>query len=223
MTCSVIIPTLNSQAHIQQCIDSVRLSLKDAAIVVVDGGSLDRTLQICQEAQVQVIGSSPGRGMQLNTGARLAHTDILFFLHSDTILSSTKFAINEWFADPNVRVGKLRVQFDHPHWLFLVYSFLARFDSFWTSFGDQGIVVRREFFKELKGLPDWPLLEDVCFFQKARKKTRIHLFPVGVKTSAERFLRQGIIRQQWKNFIVLMKYLRGEAPAKLALEYERRK
>jgi len=222
MKYSVIIPTLNARPHLGGCIAAIRQFAPDSEIIVADGGSTDGTLELTRTlGRVVVVSSDKGRGTQLNAGARLAGGDVLFFLHADTIVTNEVFiCIELFFQDEKVNVAKCRLTFDRKSWLLDIYARLARIDSVWTSFGDQGMVVRKKFFAEAGGFPDWPLLEDVAFFQKARKRTIIFTLPAAVITSAEKFVRNGLIRQQLFNARILLKYLCGVPPARLASQYE---
>jgi glycosyltransferase involved in cell wall biosynthesis len=80
---SVIIPTLDAEAHLRECLS--RLSRNDE-IIVVDGGSRDRTGSIAKAAGARLIVAPKGRGVQLRTGARAASGEWLLFLHADTLL-----------------------------------------------------------------------------------------------------------------------------------------
>jgi len=53
---------------------------------VVDGGSIDDTVQLANASGAKVITSSPGRAKRMNKGAKTAQGDILLFLHADTFL-----------------------------------------------------------------------------------------------------------------------------------------
>ena len=96
---------------------------------------------------------------------------------------------------------------------------MTSFDSLWTRFGDQCIVVRRSFFDKIARFPQWSLFEDVGFLQKARKITRIHSFPAKVITSAHKFRKNGFIRQQIYNGWLIVQYLMGVSPNKLYKKY----
>jgi hypothetical protein len=147
---------------------------------------------------------------------------ILIFLHADTTLPHEAFVVlNNIFADPKVKIGTFRLRFDNDNWFLRVCGYLTRFDSILTRFGDQCIVVRRNFFDELGGFPEWPLFEDVDFLRRARRRTRIHSFPAEVLTSAHKFKKNGPIRQQIKNGSLILKYLAGVSPEKLAMEYRK--
>jgi hypothetical protein len=108
-----------------------------------------------------------------------------------------------------VRIGTFRLRFDRDHWLLRVYGFLTRVDTVLTRFGDQGIAIRRDFYRRLGGFPPWSHLEDVHLLQRARRITRVHSFPAEVTTSARRFEREGLVRAQMRNALVLLGYLCG--------------
>jgi hypothetical protein len=67
MAVSVIIPTLNEAACIQETIRSLRRQGADE-IIVVDGGSTDGTHELAREADAMLI-SPPGRALQMHAGA----------------------------------------------------------------------------------------------------------------------------------------------------------
>lgn len=221
LTFSVIIPTLDAAKTLGRCLNALQAALPRAEIIAADGGSQDETVRIAQAAGVECRVSPPGRGTQCNAGARQARGDIFLFLHADTILSPQAASVlMKFFADPRVEVATFRLAFDHPHWLLKFYSATTIFDSVFTRFGDQGIAVRRHFFEAVGGFPDWPLFEDVHFLRLARAKTRIYSLPATVTTSAERFLRNGLIRQQLFNGALVFRYLFGARPEALARAYQ---
>jgi len=85
---SVIIPALNEEKYLERCLDSlVRQCRKNLAeIIVVDGGSSDRTLRIAEDYADSVL-IEPGQpvGAARNIGAKEAAGDILAFIDADTL------------------------------------------------------------------------------------------------------------------------------------------
>ncbi|HZH85251.1 MAG TPA: glycosyltransferase, partial [Phototrophicaceae bacterium] len=85
---SVILPVLNEERVIAKTLQSL-LSLMPYEIIVVDGGSSDRTRAICEQFSIKVLTSEPGRARQMNCGAKEAGGDVLLFLHADTTLPAS--------------------------------------------------------------------------------------------------------------------------------------
>ena len=221
MKFSVIIPTLNEEESIRNTIRKVYDLKPDVEIIVADGRSEDNTVRIAREEHAIVIDSRRGRGPQCNAGAVNASGNILLFLHSDTILPQDAFQIlEESFQDENVQIGTFKVTFEPKHWLLDIGAYFLRFDSVITRFGDQCIVVRKSFFHDMGGFPDWPLFEDVHILRVARKRTRIHFFPGTVITSSRRYIENGVVTQLLRNLWYMLLYLVGVDPRELARRYE---
>ncbi|MAN60641.1 MAG: glycosyl transferase family 2, partial [Parvibaculum sp.] len=88
---SVVIPTLNAEEGLPQCLNAlIQATVRGLVreVVIVDGGSTDQTVEICDAAGATLVSSEKGRGTQLQTGAEHAKGDWLLFLHADTILSA---------------------------------------------------------------------------------------------------------------------------------------
>jgi rSAM/selenodomain-associated transferase 2/rSAM/selenodomain-associated transferase 1 len=217
---TVLIPALNEGLQIDQTIRAVMSALPTARVLVVDGGSSDQTVAVAKAMGADVVSSSRGRGVQLAAGAALAHTEWLLFLHADTILPEAASEVIAKFATKrDAHIATFRLKFDQPGWFLRAGCWFTRFDSVFTRFGDQGILVRRTFYESVGGFRDWPLFEDVEFLQRARRQTKIHSLPADVITSARRFRARGIYRQQWLNACLVLRYLCGASPEKLAAIY----
>ncbi len=221
MMFSVIIPTINEEQNLHDCVTSLRGMSDDMEIVVADGGSTDRTVEMALDAGATICRSPRGRGVQMNAGAAVASGDILVFLHADTRLSEGAFTVlRECFRDPEVQVGTFRVKYDASHPLLDLYTQLAiRHDSMFSTFGDQCMVARRPFFFSLGGFPEWPLFEDVHFLRSARRVTHIRRFPATAVTSARRLQENGIARQMLRDVWYIIQYWWGVSPEELARKY----
>jgi rSAM/selenodomain-associated transferase 2 len=220
MKFSVIIPTLNEAKFIQPTIQRIRDLDESAQIIIADGESWDETVQLCQKAKLEIVFSKLGRGSQCNAGAEKASGDILLFLHADTLLPPNAFELlADYFSNPQIKIGTFRLSFNSENPMLHFYCLFTKFDSMFTRFGDQCIVIRKSFFNEIGGFPDWPLFEDVHLLRSARRRTSVVSFPSQVITSARRFERRGIIRTQIFNGLLLLLYLFGVSPVHLANWY----
>ena len=221
MKFSVVIISINEGSKIQDCISSIKLTgKKDVQIILSDGGSNDGTIEIALNNNIKVVTSLPGRGIQFNTGAESVNGEVILFLHADTSLPADAFELLEnYFRDEKVKIGTFRLSFDKNNFLLSLYSKFATIDSIFTKFGDQCIVMRRSFFKELNGFKSWPIFEDVDLLRRARKLTRIYSFPSNVITSCRKFDDAGIIKQQFLNAGYILQYLLGKPPAELFRSY----
>jgi len=70
MRVSIIVPVLDEESAIASTLENLRSF--PAEVIVVDGGSRDRTVEIARQMQVMTIASSRGRARQMNAGAAAA-------------------------------------------------------------------------------------------------------------------------------------------------------
>jgi rSAM/selenodomain-associated transferase 2 len=221
MKISVVIPTLNEAENILSCLESVKNQFCEFEVIVVDGGSMDETVDLVRP-QARVIRSEKGRAIQMNSGARLCTGEVLLFLHADSQLPPDGLVLVERvLANPRIVGGTFRLRFDSRKILLRFITFFTRFKFRYFHYGDQGIFVRRSVFEQLKGFEEIPLMEDVDFLRRLRKTGQLALLKQSVTTSARRFLEHGILRQQLLNTILVISYLLGAKPETLKKWYER--
>jgi rSAM/selenodomain-associated transferase 2 len=222
LSISVIIPALNEAAGIGACVAAVRALDPLVEVIVADGGSTDATAALAAAAGAVVVEAPRGRGPQCNSGAARASGEVLVFLHADTALPADAFSLlRATFADPAVQAAKFRLSFDVGDPVLALAARLMWVDTRLTSYGDQGIVVRRAFFRELGGFPDWPLFEDARLFELARARTRVRVLPAAVVTSARRFQANGALPQLIIDLGLWLEYIAGIPPDEIAARYER--
>ena len=220
MKISVIIPTLNEAGRLAATLHQIRSVLPAAELIVADGGSADDTQAIARAAGALTVLAPRGRGSQLAAGAKAAHGHLLLFLHADTTLPADAAGVlDRAFAEQRTLIGTFRLNFDVGGRFLRTCAWFSRIDSVFTRFGDQGIAVRRDFYAQLGGFPAWPLFEDVELLRRARRITKVASFPASVTTSARRFERSGHLRQQCRNGWLLLRFLAGACPHRLAAEY----
>ena len=166
-----------------------------------------------------------GRGHQMNHAARHATGDLLLFHHADTELTDAHFeSLRAAADDPAIGGGAFRRRFDerHPHLRWLEPWEAWRCRLFGPLFGDQSIFVRREWFDELGGYADLPLMEDVEFTCRLRRRGGVALLTPSIGSSARKHLQQGRWRTTLTNASFLLLYVCGVSPRTLHRWYYRR-
>jgi rSAM/selenodomain-associated transferase 2 len=217
---SVIIPTLNEERHISQALANVRCVLgEETEVIVVDGGSRDRTVAHAGTASL-VLQGTRGRGKQMNMGANHATGEILLFLHADTRLPRTyRSELTAALNDSSVTAGYSPITFDHPAFMLRVYARLSHMACGYFHYGDGAVFVRRQAFRETGRYAEIPLFEDLDLLSRLRKRGKTALLPSPVQTSARRFLQQGIVLNQIRNIFLVMLYMIGFSPHLLSRWY----
>lgn len=207
---AAIIPTLNEAANLADAIRSVRLADFDE-IVVCDGGSSDGTQEIASSIRgIKVLTVPRGRGQQLAAGFEATESPIVAIVHADCRLpSEAGAAIRKITEDHAVVGGCFRLSFDQSSALMGLYGWLSRFDTPFTTFGDQVMFARRETLDRMGSMPNLPLFEDVVLRKRLRREGRfVKLSPL-VRTSARRYRKHGAIRTQVLNGLMLIAFLAG--------------
>jgi len=163
---SIIIPTLNEEKTIRQCLETV-VNIPGIEVIVSDGGSTDRTVEIAgQHRDVKVVSSQTGRSIQMNNGTTYARGEILLFLHADCILSKGGALKIRQIFDSGIFVGgafKIRLLSDRFPYRLIEMGINFRSKVFKLPYGDQGLFVKRSIFEKLGGFREMPVCEDLDF------------------------------------------------------------
>lgn len=224
MTISVVIPALHEETTLPGTLARLRHPAF-SEVLVVDGGSRDRTLADIALANplTRVMNAPTGRARQMNAGAAAAKGELLLFLHADTLLPPTAAEdIIDTMADTRIAGGRFDARLVPDRGLLWVVGRMMSWRSRLTGIatGDQAIFVRRKIFEELGGFPDIPIMEDVAFSRRLKQVGQVAALHSCVMTSGRRWEGHGAIRT-----ILLMWWLRllfylGVSPDRLKRLYD---
>ena len=216
---SVVIPALNEEAAIANSVRSARQAGAEE-VIIADGGSDDRTYEAARSAGAsKFVRSFPGRGTQLNAGAALAEGEVLLFLHADNCLG--KDCLQQICDERETAWGAFRQRIDSPR---RIYRWIERGNAWRVRyrrmpFGDQAIFVRRDWFVREGGFAEVPLMEDVEFSKRMRKRSAPHLLDGPVTIDARRWEANGAIGQTLRNWSIQVSYALGTSPETLRKRY----
>lgn len=218
---SIIIPTLNEENHLDALLSTLQ-AYQNVEIIVADGGSSDRTVDIARNHTVQIASCPAGRGIQQNEGAKNATGNILVFLHCDTILPDNfPNMIHTILNQPGTAAGafRLRINADGCDYRFIEWGANVRTRFLGLPYGDQVLFMKKNIFDQAGGFPELPILEDIVLIRRLKQLGRIKITKASVTTSARRWQRLGVIKTTMVNQIILAGYLFGIKPERLAQFY----
>ncbi|MBV1930760.1 MAG: TIGR04283 family arsenosugar biosynthesis glycosyltransferase [Porticoccaceae bacterium] len=222
LSLSIVIPVLNESSNIEACLQGLQpLRELGATVIVVDGGSQDDSAALARAGADQLIVSKPGRARQMNAGAALARDKWLLFLHADTCLpEKVAEAMMTWDYSKSawgfffVRLNNERLSFRFIEW------FMNR-RAYYTSIGtgDQCQFVQREVFEQVGGFADIPLMEDIDLSKRLKRITRPLIVVAKARTSARKWLDEGVLRTMLLMWRIRLAYFFGAEPEYLVEKY----
>ncbi len=169
---TVVIPALNAEATLPATLTALVPAALEGLVrevIVVDGGSTDRTREIADQAGAEVLAAPPNRGAQMRAGANAARHPWLLFINADTVLdagwereadhfmervdsgasrhaaAAFRFALDDDGIAPRALEGLVRL----------------RCATLRLPYGDQGLLIGRASYDKAGGHRPVPLMEDV--------------------------------------------------------------
>jgi hypothetical protein len=185
-TVSIIVPVLNEEENIAGCIESILEQNAEQEIIVVDGGSTDKTRSIAQSYNtVKLLESEAGRGLQIKRGIEQATGDIIVILHADSRLHSNtlEYLLNSLNNNPDAVGGSISAQYKNTSLPFRLTEQLNNLRTLWTgiSFGDQAQFFRKEVIGNT--FPPYKLMEDIELSFRVKEKGALLFLPKGIISS----------------------------------------
>ncbi|MCL4503212.1 MAG: TIGR04283 family arsenosugar biosynthesis glycosyltransferase [Deltaproteobacteria bacterium] len=206
---SIILPVLNEVGFLPDTLAGLPAS-PDFEIILVDGGSADGAWELMARwPHVRCLRTLPGRGRQMNAGARAARGRLLAFLHADTRIGPDHLAaLRQAAADPAFAAGAFELSLTPP---LPVLRFIAgwanrRSRLLGLPYGDQFLILRRDLFYALGGFAH-RRPEDLDLVLRLRRYTRLRLLRPPVASSGRRWLAEGYLATTGRHWLILVRHL----------------
>ena len=224
---SVVVPVLNEARHLPFLLADLQRWPDALQIVVVDGGSTDKTIQVAHQGGAQVVQSPvQGRGQQLQRGLQLSQHSWLMVLHADSRLSQ------HWvdhvqrvftMAQGQQQAWAFDFRVDERRPMLRLLEWCVALRSRWGQmpYGDQGLLIHRSLYERVGGYRSLALMEDVDLIQRLQQISRIGALGCALTTSARGWNHRGVLNQAWSNARLRRRWKNGEDAEQLIRIYRR--
>lgn len=210
---SIIVPVFNEEASIERFIFCIKENISNtkAELLLIDGGSSDNTVQICEEAETKVFKApKKGRAAQMNFGASKASGDILYFLHADSLPPSSFIKDIYENIDKGYSAGCYKLSFDSEHYLLKLYTWFTQFDVTLFRFGDQSLFITKKVFSKINGFDEsLQVMEDQQIVREIKKENKFVIISKSVVTSSRKYDQVGPMRLQFIFALIVCLYYLG--------------
>lgn len=229
---SIIVPVLNEESTLHRLLEHLHSNIGSdhvSELVLVDGGSQDRTVEIATNWEAKntripvVIYEGPrGRGRQMNLGAKRAKGSVLYFLHADS-LPPPHFDIQiKQQLDQGATAGCFRMKFDQADLLLRFCQWFTKFNVLACRGGDQSLFVKRDAFESLGGYDEsYTIYEDTEFIARLYEGFDFAVIKDYITTSSRRYAANGTWRLQYHFTVIHLKKWLGASADDLHRYYQR--
>jgi rSAM/selenodomain-associated transferase 2 len=220
---SVVIPTLNEAPRLPRLLQDLTALTVEHQIIIADGGSSDGTVEVAVAQGCSIVSSSPGRGLQLRAGIAQARGDWLLVLHADVHLTLEALREAETaMRRPEVQAAAwpLAIPLEGVWFRLVERAAELRWTLLGLAYGDQGLLLRRTLYDATGGYPDSRIMEDVAIARQIARVARIGRFRHPIVVDPRRWTREGRVRGAIRNSALLLLFLVGVEPDRLARWYQ---
>jgi len=215
-----VIPVLDEQATVSDLLADLRQRYPDSQLIVVDGGSRDRTVALAMPLCDQLLLGERGRAAQMNLGGRVASSEYLVFLHADSRPGVSASGMDACLVQ-RPQWGFCRVRLSGDQLFFRVIEWFMNQRSRLTSVatGDQMLFVQKTLFDKTGGFDNIPLMEDVAYCKRLRRLASPVIIREPVLTSSRRWEEGGMVKTVVRMWLLRLAYFLGAAPGTLKRHY----
>jgi len=225
---SIIIPVLNEAENIDRLLRHLTKNSSSenvSEIIVVDGGSSDRTVEIIKNFTLKdiiLISSKKGRAKQMNVGAKASTENILYFLHADTFPPKDydEFILDK--VQKGHEAGCFRMQFDSNHWWLKLTGWLTKFNLKVCRGGDQSLFITKTLFNTIGGYNEnYTIYEDNILIGELYKRNQFTVINQKITTSARLYKKVGIWKLQYHFLAIYLKKWLGASADEMLAYYKK--
>ncbi|MCC6532939.1 MAG: TIGR04283 family arsenosugar biosynthesis glycosyltransferase [Burkholderiales bacterium] len=221
---SIVVPALNEAGTIAATLRTlVAARMRGTELIVVDGGSEDRTVHAARPFAERVVVAPRGRASQLNAGAAAATGEVLLFLHADSHPPcEADRVVLEAIGAKALAWGRFDVRIESERKSLRLVSAMmnVRSRASGIATGDQGIFATRALFERIGGFPPQPLMEDIAFCRAAKRIAAPICLHQVMLTSGRRWEQQGVLRTVLLMWRLRLAYFLGADPRALSARYD---
>lgn len=219
---TVVIPVFGDHRALESLLGSLTLMMHEAdRIIVVDGADSSDCKAVVSAHDAVYLPARPGRGAQLDAGAGLAESGILWFVHADATPAHDATRQIRQAIDAGAIGGWFRFRFSGPRGagqrvLETLINWRTRFG---IPYGDQGLFMTVDAYRRAGGFPDLPLFEEVALVRNLRRLGPFRPLNANIGVSPRRWERDGWLRRSLHNRLLALGYSIGISPGTLARQY----
>ncbi len=219
----MVIPCLNEAGRLPLLLSDLQRWKKSIEVIVIDGGSSDKTISVAKLAGAKVITYKKGnRGAQLRSGGEVAKGEWILFIHADSrlskdwakkltqIISDPKNSLFAWFFNLKIEGKGFRI---------LEIAVNLRSNLLKKPYGDQGVFIRRSLYNKIGGYAPLHLMEDLEFGQRLSTITTFQNLNINIYTNSRRWKNRSVIKQALINAKLRHRWKRGENTQDLLEDY----
>ena len=225
---SIIIPVLNEAENIDRLLRHLTENSSSeniSEIIVADGGSSDRTVEIIKNfilRDIILISSKKGRAKQMNVGSEASTGNILYFLHADSFPPKDfdQFILDK--IQKGHEAGCFRMQFDSNHWWLKLTGWLTQFNLKVCRGGDQSLFITKALFNTIGGYNEnYTIYEDNILIGELYKRNQFTVINQKITTSARLYKKVGIWKLQYHYLVIYLKRWLGASAEEMLSYYKK--